>query len=140
MTEAVEWIRANDTLLWWLAAGSALLLLSSLVVVPWTLAVIPADHFSHRTRTNPQWAGRHPAAWILFLVIKNAVGLLLVVVGILLLFLPGQGILSIIAGVELMNIPGKYRLVRWLIRRPVVLRSINWLRRRAGRDPLIVDE
>jgi hypothetical protein len=36
----------------------------------------------------------------------------------------------------LLDFPGKYRLERWLATRRAVWRSINWLRRRAGREPL----
>jgi hypothetical protein len=39
----------------------------------------------------------------------------------------------------LLNFPGKYRLERWIAARRPVLRSINWLRRRAGRAPLVPD-
>ena len=74
------------------------------------------------------------------LVAKNAVGILLVVMGIAMLVLPGQGLLSLVLGIMLLNFPGKFRLQRWLVSRRPVLRSINWLRRRANREPLFVDE
>jgi hypothetical protein len=51
------------------------------------------------------------------------------------LFTPGQGILTILAGLLLMNFPGKYRLERWLVQRPGVLSSLNWLRTRRGKAP-----
>ena len=51
------------------------------------------------------------------------------------LFTPGQGILSILAGLLLMNFPGKFRLERWLVQRPGVLKSLNWLRARRGKAP-----
>lgn len=49
---------------------------------------------------------------------------------------PGQGVLMIIAGLVLLEFPGKFRLERWLVTRRHVWRSINWLRRRAGRPEL----
>jgi hypothetical protein len=33
------------------------------------------------------------------------------------------------------NFPGKYRLERWLVLRPGVLRALNWLRRRNHQPP-----
>jgi len=60
--------------------------------------------------------------------------------GIAMLVLPGQGILAILGGIELMDFPGKYRLERWIVSRPAVLRSVNWLRRRMGRPPLVFEE
>jgi hypothetical protein len=52
------------------------------------------------------------------------------------LIVPGQGMLTIAVGLVLTNFPGKFRLERWIATRRSVWRSINWLRRRAGREPL----
>ena len=40
-----------------------------------------------------------------------------------------------LVGLLLMNFPGKYRLERWLLRRPGVLGALNWLRGRRGLPP-----
>ena len=56
--------------------------------------------------------------------------------GIMLLVLPGQGILTIIVGIILVDFPMKYRLERWLVSRKKVLKSMNWLRKRANKKPL----
>lgn len=66
-----------------------------------------------------------------------AVGFLLF--GALMLVLPGQGILTILISITLLDFHGKFRLQRWVVSRPGVLDSINWLRKRRGRDPLILD-
>ena len=60
--------------------------------------------------------------------------------GIAMLVLPGQGILTMLLGFILVDLPGKYRFERWLVTRPLALRSINLLRRRAGHDPLVLEE
>ncbi len=46
------------------------------------------------------------------------------------LFLPGQGLLTILAGILILDFPGKYKLEHYLISKPVVLDSLNWIRRR----------
>jgi hypothetical protein len=66
------------------------------------------------------------------------VGYLFLVLGAFMLILPGQGVLTIVAGLALIDFPGKHRLIQWLVARPSVLKSMNWMRERAGRDPLIV--
>ncbi len=68
-------------------------------------------------------------------VAKNILGGLLVVMGVVMLFTPGQGLLTILIGLLLLNFPGKYRLERWLVLRPGVLRGLNWLRQRRGHRP-----
>ena len=113
---------------------------ATLVVVPWLIVRIPADYFAHRKRHRMPWADHHPVVRGLLLVGKNILGFVFVGVGLALLLLPGQGILTIVVGIMLLDFPGKYRLERWAIDRRPVLRSINWLRRRAKRDPLVLDE
>ena len=55
------------------------------------------------------------------------------------LFTPGQGILSILMGLSLLNVPGKRSMERRIVGNPVVLRTLNAVRARAGRQPLVVD-
>ena len=66
---------------------------------------------------------------------KNLLGALLVVLGLVMLVTPGQGLLTLLAGLLLMNFPGKYRLECWVVLRPGVLRALNWLRGRGGQPP-----
>lgn len=40
-------------------------------------------------------------------------------------------------GMILIDLPGKYALERWLITRRPVRKSVNWLRHRANRAPLV---
>jgi hypothetical protein len=71
---------------------------------------------------------------------KNLLGYILIAAGILMLVLPGQGMLTIVAGIMLLNFPGKYKLERWIVSRHQVLQSINWVRRRAGQAPLVLED
>ncbi len=48
---------------------------------------------------------------------------------------PGQGIVTLLIGLLLMNFPGKYRVERWLVLQPGVLRGLNWLRQKRGHQP-----
>jgi hypothetical protein len=70
------------------------------------------------------------------LIAKSTLGAILVIAGVLMLVAPGQGLLTIAAGLMLLEFPGKYRLERWLATRRQVWSSMNWLRRRAGREQL----
>jgi hypothetical protein len=74
-------------------------------------------------------------------IVKNAVGALLVLLGLLLSLpgVPGQGLLTILIGVMLLNFPGKRRLERRLVSLPRVLAAINALRARFGKPALSLD-
>lgn len=116
---------------------SAIGFLASLIGVPLFLSRLPQDYFSRRERAHLGIPTAPPRpGWIVLRVLNNALGLILVSLGLLMLVLPGQGILTLLVGLLLLDFPGKRRLERWLIGRPAVFRMINALRRRAGRDPL----
>jgi hypothetical protein len=135
----IEWLQNNETALLWLAATTIITFMATLIVVPILVVRIPPDYFSRRKRHRKLWANHHPLVRAMLLIGKNALGYILVVAGIIMLVLPGQGIFTILVGIMLLNFPGKYQLERWLATRRPVLRSINWLRQRARRAPLVPD-
>lgn len=124
----------------WLAAVSALTFAGSLLVIPLVAARIPADYFCAHRRGPTLWRRRHPGLRLMVLILKNVLGLVLFLAGMLMLFLPGQGLLTIFLGIMLMDFPGKYRLEKFIISRGPVLRGINWLRQRSGVPPLEVED
>ena len=67
--------------------------------------------------------------------IKNGLGLVFLLAGFAMLFLPGQGVLTMLIGVSLIDFPGKRTIERKLIGSPAVLKSINALRRKFGKPP-----
>jgi hypothetical protein len=136
----LDWIGQHDALLWTLGSVSVAMFLGTLIVVPFLIVRIPADYFAPVERQDPP-AKRHRAPVRLLLHIgKNILGVIFLIAGLIMLMLPGQGILTILIGLVLLDFPGKYKLERWLVRRRPVLRSINWLRTKRGRPPLVLHD
>ena len=54
------------------------------------------------------------------------------------LLLPGQGILTLFAALVLLDFPGKRRLKLLIIRQPIAMKAVQWLRTRAHREPLVL--
>lgn len=123
------------TILGWLFAVSAGLFVLTPLAVGWLVVRLPRDYFTARRRPRGVWT-LSPSLRPVVLVVKNLLGAVLALAGLVMLFVPGQGLLTIAAGLMLLDFPGKYRLERWLVTRPRVWRAINWLRCRAGRVPL----
>jgi UPF0716 family protein affecting phage T7 exclusion len=73
---------------------------------------------------------------VLWRLSKNLLGILIVLVGVAMLLLPGQGILTILIGLMLLDFPGKQRLERRLVQQPSVWRAINWMRAKAHQPAL----
>jgi len=138
LSSVFEWCKAHEEIFGWLIAASILMLVISVVAVGWVIIRVPADYFARGDPNEGQWAHRHPLVRMALVVGKNLLGLLLVAAGLLMLVLPGQGILTIVAGLLLLDIPGRHKAVTWLVRRPAVLNSLNWMREKAGREPFSV--
>ena len=133
----LDWVHGHETLFWWLAIFSAVAFVATLLLLPWAVSRIPADYFASRKAPHTLWADRHPIVRGALMIAKNLLGVVFVLAGIAMLVLPGQGVLTVLAGIMLIDFPGKRRLERWVVGRPAVLKSINWMRQRRGREPLL---
>jgi hypothetical protein len=120
-----------------LGITSVVFFIATLIAIPILVIRLPADYFDEN-QPRVWLRGYHPVVRITTYVIKNALGLVLVVAGIAMLVLPGQGLLTAIIGVSLLDFPGKRKVERKLIGRPRVLRTVNSLRAKFGRPPLVV--
>jgi len=135
-----EWLDGQDALLWWMFGLSLGTLLLAALLMPVVVARMPADYFVRKEPPPGSWRGRHPAIRWSLRIFKNVLGAVLVLVGIPLVPLPGQGFLTILAGLALLEFPGKRRVELAAVRVPGVLSAVNWMRSRAGKPPLLVDE
>ena len=125
----------SATLLLWATAASIAALVVTLLAVPWVVARLPADYFSRGHRDPWHTLGQEPWYALVLGLLKNLVGAVLALLGLVMLFTPGQGLLTLLVGLLMMNFPGKFRLERWLVARPGVFRALNWLRTRHGVSP-----
>ncbi len=120
----------------WLTAGSlvftVLALLATFIALPRVLAGLPADYFLPEEERAPHEADESPWVW----GARNGVGWTLIVLGIAMLVLPGQGILSVLAGLVLADVPGKRWMMRSLLARGPVRKAVDALRARHGAPPL----
>lgn len=136
----LEWIQSHEPLMWWTAAVSAVMFVGSLIAIPILIIRLPVDYFTSPKRHPAPWKESHPVLRLVVLIVKNISGAVLVLAGIAMLLLPGQGLVSILIGVVLLDFPKKYALQRWIIRRKQVHRAINWIRRKGDRKPLEVPD
>ena len=124
---------------WMFALVFMVTFVGSLLVVPWVVMRLPADYFQHEKRLPPRWATHHPVYRLLLRVARNLLGVLLVLTGVTMLILPGQGLLTILIGVMLLEFPGKFQSERWLLKRKSIRRGVNWLRKKLHKPPFELD-
>jgi hypothetical protein len=134
----MESIFSKEVLLW-ISIGSGFALLLTAIAIPIVIVKLPADYLVNDQKKS--WLDAQPAVVrAVFRVGKNLFGVVLVLLGIIMLVLPGQGVLSIILGLSLVDFPGRRALQCKLIRRPKVIDSINWIRKKFHRPPLKMPE
>jgi len=139
----------GDGLLEWLAragAGRNLLLLAAgylavsivtVLIMAGMLAALPATYFRDDGRPRPR--PRVGAAGVIARVLRNALGLVLILLGLLLSLpaVPGQGVLTMLVGLMLVDFPSKRRFELKLVARPGVLEAMNRFRGWLRRPPLV---
>ncbi len=138
-----DWLKNSPINSEWLAALATISLVTfllSLIVIPWIVVRLPADYFTDETRPKLPFKDAHPIIGLSINLLKNIMGVVLIIAGILMLVLPGQGILTILIGLGLVNFPGKYKLERYLVTKTGVLKGMNWLRKKANKPPLRVTD
>lgn len=117
----------------WLAISAASLGLSvaGVAAVPWLVCRMPVDWFAREAQPFAERARAAPVSTLL----RNALGGVLVALGIALLFLPGQGLLTIVLGVVLTDLPVRDRGLRWVASRPALAARLQAWRHRAEVPP-----
>ncbi|HBI15567.1 MAG TPA: hypothetical protein DDY20_08660 [Desulfobulbaceae bacterium] len=114
---------------------SVITFVGSLLVIPWLIGRLPVNYFIQHRQKVEERHKRHPLVARMIFVLRNGIGSLLLLAGIGMLVLPGQGIITILIGFSFMDFPQKHKLEETLVRRPGVARTLNWLRRKQNKQP-----
>ena len=113
---------------WEVGVFSVGMLLAGLIAVPIVIRRLPTDHFV----TERSQRLTSPVLWLL----RQIAGWLLIVAGIAMLVLPGQGILTILLGLSLVDFPMRKRAERMVLRSRKVQAMMQWMRLRGHKPPL----
>ena len=116
-----------------IVTASALIFVVSLIFTPFLVSKIPHDYFTNAK--YHQLEIKH-FGHLIIVVLRSVFGFLLILLGLVMLFTPGQGILAIIVGLFLMEFPGKKRLEHKIIENEITFKSLNWMREKFKKPPL----
>lgn len=117
---------------WWLGIFSLVTFFLTILFLPLVIVRLPKDYFV-REKPNGFINRQNRRCRVALLLMKNLMGLVLILMGFLMLFVPGQGVLTILAGLSVMNFPGKRKLEINLVSKKNVFKSLNWIRTKAKR-------
>ena len=140
LNTVLEWLQSNPALLTQVLIGSVVLAVVYAFVIFVAVARMNPDYFIRNGSPRSAARQRHPHMWLLVGIIKNTIGIVLLLLGVAMLVLPGQGILTILIVIGLLDFPGKRRLERYIVLRPSIRRMIDRIRQRAGSQPLNLPE
>ena len=129
-----EFISSYKVYILWLATISLFVFIFSLLSIKWLVALIPTNYFIKKKKVKSK--RKYSFIWFLSIIVKNLIGYTLILGGILMLVLPGQGLFTILMGLILSNYPGKYSIERKFISMPSILKTVNWLRKKSDKPPL----
>jgi hypothetical protein len=134
-----HWLHHHHALGWMAVLAPAVFVVSLVAGVAVVLH-LPPDYFVRASGRRGFWHA-HPAARFVMLLAKNLVGLVTFLAGFVMALplVPGPGVLFMLVGLGLVDFPGKRALERRLLRFPRVLASVNKLRARFGKPPLVTD-
>lgn len=135
LAQIESYVPAN--VLIWFAVSSVVMFVGTLIAIPIILMRLPADYFDTRI-PRPWMENHHPLLRVLGHIVKNVVGAIFLFAGFLMLFLPGQGVLTMLIGLSLIEFPGKRRVEAKIVGQSAVLNTINAMRAKFGKPPLII--
>ena len=142
VAEWLTWTQENLGLVSeWLGVSLAIWFVSivvTVVAVRYYLTWLPPDFFAKEHRPFDAWRQAHPLMWMLF-ILKNVLGVLLLIAGIVMLVAPGPGLLAILISLAMLDLPGKRALERRILARPLVASVVNRMRAKAGQAPLVLE-
>ena len=136
INSSIQWFADHPEVLISLGISSIFIFLISILGISWFVAQIPEDYFLRSKRQPSKWQEQRPILRFVIIFGKNLIGLSLIIGGLLMLVLPGQGLLTIVTGLLLVNYPGKYKLEQKLSSMPSIFKALNWVRMRAKKPPL----
>ena len=132
----IQWFANHPEVLIGMGISSIFIFFISILGISWFIAQIPEDYFLRSKRQPSKWREQKPILRFVVMFGKNLIGLSLIIGGLLMLVLPGQGLLTIVTGLLLVNYPGKYKLEQKLSSMPSIFRALNWIRLKAKKPPL----
>ncbi|MBA5871251.1 MAG: hypothetical protein GDA68_14830 [Nitrospira sp. CR2.1] len=135
LAQIESYVSAN--VLIWFAVSSVFMFVGTLIAIPVILMRLPADYFDIR-KPRPWMENHHPILRLLGHIVKNVVGAIFLFAGFLMLFLPGQGVLTMLIGLSMIEFPGKRRVEAKIVGQSTVLCTINSMRAKFGKPPLII--
>ena len=132
------WLENNSYIFFYAGIVSILIFVFSIAGLRLFIIAIPSDYFINKKRVSTL-KNRSILLWIIYIVFKNIIGYIFIIMGLAALVLPGQGILMILVGLMMSDYPKKFDLEKKIITIKAVRKGINWIRIKSNVDKIKLD-
>lgn len=110
----------------------------SVIAIPWAIGRLDCNYFrTFALRVEQGELKERNGAFFVWALVRNTFGLVLIALGLAMLVLPGQGVITLVLGLSLLDFPGKRLLFAWILKRKAVQKTLNWVRRKQGREEFL---
>lgn len=134
----LTWLEAHETLIGWMGLMSLIMFVGTLIAIPLIVIALPSDFL---VREDEKIGRQLLNVWYIpYWILKNMFGAVLVIAGVAMLVLPGQGLLTILIGLGLITFPGKRLLIHRILGSRRVVSIINSLRTKFGKEPVVLPD
>ena len=125
-----DWISDNYRVIQWVGLVSVLLFFLSLFILRCVIVRLPDDYFVIDSPASNKHSGN--LIDLALRVAKNLFGFLLIICGIILLVIPGQGLVTIVLGAWIIDLPWIIKIKRKFVYSRLVKGALNWIRSKNG--------
>jgi hypothetical protein len=132
------WLENNSYIFFYAGIVSIFIFVFSMFGLRLFIIAIPSDYFINKKRVSAL-KNRSVLLWIIYIVFKNIIGYIFIIMGLVALVLPGQGILMILVGLMMSDYPKKFDLEKKIITIKAVRKGINWIRIKSNVDKIKLD-
>ena len=132
------WLENNSYIFFYAGIVSIFIFVFSMFGLRLFIIAIPSDYFINKKRVSAL-KNRSILLWIIYIVFKNIIGYIFIIMGLVALVLPGQGILMILVGLMMSDYPKKFDLEKKIITIKAVRKGINWIRIKSNVDKIKLD-
>ena len=132
----IRWLGVHG---WWVTILALVIGVVPALIIFKVLIRLPEYYFIRKEQDKDP-AKRRPAMHLGLFALKNFAGVCILLAGAVmsLPLVPGPGLVAMLIGLSLVTFPGKRKLELRLLRAPLALDTINWLRAKRGRPALLL--
>ena len=140
LKDLLQFMETHNELIIWVSSISFALFVGTLISIPFIIVKLPSDYFIKDKNLARRFCQDKPLLGVIIIGFKNIFGLIFLLMGFIMLFIPGQGILTMLIGYSMLDFVSMRGPVYKIVRRPSVYQFINRIREKKDKEPIELRE